>query len=309
MKESEAAALWQGYVHGQGTARDDVELALPFSLVWAGKGIKTFTATVGPAGRRGRAGAVRDLGLRGRVLGRPHEEPRARRAQARVRRARGATDGCVHRRAVRCIHSQHVDGRTGQIRARAHRRDRLSGTAVAPDLPRRRRARARAALSAPGRRRHVRGEHGARGRARRVLGGRRRPAGRGQLPRHGGRPREAVGVSRTGSCAVDRRDLDRGAERRVPRGRERRALRHDAARRRADGRRRARPGAEARDREAPRRARHRPHRGGLPARLAGRLGRGEAHRRPPACARRSGASRARCPPTSRRSSSSACRRR
>jgi Xaa-Pro dipeptidase len=32
-------------VHSQGTARDDVELALPFSLIWAGKGIKTFTAT------------------------------------------------------------------------------------------------------------------------------------------------------------------------------------------------------------------------------------------------------------------------
>jgi Xaa-Pro aminopeptidase len=45
MKESEAAAIWQGYVHGQGTARDDVDLALPFSLVWAGRGIKTFTAT------------------------------------------------------------------------------------------------------------------------------------------------------------------------------------------------------------------------------------------------------------------------
>ena len=45
MKESEAAAIWQGYVHGQGTARDDVELALPFSLVWSGRGIKTFTAT------------------------------------------------------------------------------------------------------------------------------------------------------------------------------------------------------------------------------------------------------------------------
>jgi Xaa-Pro aminopeptidase len=45
MKESEAAAIWQGFVHGQGTARDDVELALPFSLVWAGEGIKTFTAT------------------------------------------------------------------------------------------------------------------------------------------------------------------------------------------------------------------------------------------------------------------------
>jgi Xaa-Pro dipeptidase len=45
MTESEVAALWQGFVHGQGTARDDVELALPFSLIWAGKGIKTFTAT------------------------------------------------------------------------------------------------------------------------------------------------------------------------------------------------------------------------------------------------------------------------
>jgi Xaa-Pro dipeptidase len=45
MTESQAAALWQGHVHGEGTARDDVELALPFSLVWSGKGIKTFTAT------------------------------------------------------------------------------------------------------------------------------------------------------------------------------------------------------------------------------------------------------------------------
>jgi Xaa-Pro dipeptidase len=45
MTEVEAAALWQGHVHSQGTARDDVELALPFSLVWSGKGIKTFTAT------------------------------------------------------------------------------------------------------------------------------------------------------------------------------------------------------------------------------------------------------------------------
>jgi Xaa-Pro aminopeptidase len=46
MKESEAAAIWQGFVHGQGTGWDGkVELALPFSLVWSGKGIKTFTAT------------------------------------------------------------------------------------------------------------------------------------------------------------------------------------------------------------------------------------------------------------------------
>jgi Xaa-Pro aminopeptidase len=46
MKESEAAAIWQGYVHGQGTGwHGKVDLALPFSLVWAGPGIKTFTAT------------------------------------------------------------------------------------------------------------------------------------------------------------------------------------------------------------------------------------------------------------------------
>jgi Xaa-Pro aminopeptidase len=46
VKEAEAAALWQGFVHGEGTGwRGRVELALPFSLVWAGRGIKTFTAT------------------------------------------------------------------------------------------------------------------------------------------------------------------------------------------------------------------------------------------------------------------------
>jgi Xaa-Pro aminopeptidase len=43
---AQAAAAWQGFVHGEGTGyRGTVELALPFSLVWAGRGIKTFTAT------------------------------------------------------------------------------------------------------------------------------------------------------------------------------------------------------------------------------------------------------------------------
>jgi Xaa-Pro aminopeptidase len=46
MKESEAAALWAGFVHGEGTGwKGRVELALAFSLVWSGPGIKTFTAT------------------------------------------------------------------------------------------------------------------------------------------------------------------------------------------------------------------------------------------------------------------------
>jgi Xaa-Pro aminopeptidase len=46
MREAQAAALWQGFVHSEGTGyHGKVELALPFSLVWAGRGIKTFTAT------------------------------------------------------------------------------------------------------------------------------------------------------------------------------------------------------------------------------------------------------------------------
>jgi Xaa-Pro dipeptidase len=46
MKESEAAALWNGYVHGRGTGWEGkVDLALGFSLVWSGEGIRTFTAT------------------------------------------------------------------------------------------------------------------------------------------------------------------------------------------------------------------------------------------------------------------------
>jgi Xaa-Pro aminopeptidase len=46
MKESEAAALWQGFVHGEGTGwHGKVDLALGYSLVWSGVGIKTFTAT------------------------------------------------------------------------------------------------------------------------------------------------------------------------------------------------------------------------------------------------------------------------
>ena len=46
MKESEAAAIWLGFVHGEGTGwQGKVDLALGFSLVWSGSGIKTFTAT------------------------------------------------------------------------------------------------------------------------------------------------------------------------------------------------------------------------------------------------------------------------
>jgi Xaa-Pro aminopeptidase len=46
MKESVAGALWNGFVHGEGTGWDGkVDLAHGFSLVWSGEGIRTFTAT------------------------------------------------------------------------------------------------------------------------------------------------------------------------------------------------------------------------------------------------------------------------
>jgi Xaa-Pro aminopeptidase len=46
MTEAQAAAEWLGFVHGEGTGwAGKVELALGFSLVWSGEGIRTFTAT------------------------------------------------------------------------------------------------------------------------------------------------------------------------------------------------------------------------------------------------------------------------
>jgi Xaa-Pro aminopeptidase len=46
MKESEAGAIWNGFVHAHGTGWEGrVELAHGFSLVWSGPGIRTFTAT------------------------------------------------------------------------------------------------------------------------------------------------------------------------------------------------------------------------------------------------------------------------
>jgi Xaa-Pro aminopeptidase len=46
MTEAQIAAEWLGFVHGEGTGWDgQVELALGFSLVWSGPGIRSFTAT------------------------------------------------------------------------------------------------------------------------------------------------------------------------------------------------------------------------------------------------------------------------
>jgi len=46
MTEAQVAAEWLGFVHGEGTGwQGKVDLALGFSLIWSGPGIKTFTAT------------------------------------------------------------------------------------------------------------------------------------------------------------------------------------------------------------------------------------------------------------------------
>jgi Xaa-Pro aminopeptidase len=46
MSEAQIAAEWLGFVHGEGTGWEGrVDLALGFSLVWSGPGIRTFTAT------------------------------------------------------------------------------------------------------------------------------------------------------------------------------------------------------------------------------------------------------------------------
>ena len=46
MKESEVAAIFEGFVHSTGIGfKGKVEMARAFTLVWSGKGIRTFTAT------------------------------------------------------------------------------------------------------------------------------------------------------------------------------------------------------------------------------------------------------------------------
>ena len=88
MKESEAAALWEGFVHGEGTGwkgQGRAGARLLARLVGAGD---PHVHGNGPqAGAEERADAVRDLGLRGRLLVRPHEERVPRKARRRATRS------------------------------------------------------------------------------------------------------------------------------------------------------------------------------------------------------------------------------
>jgi Xaa-Pro aminopeptidase len=196
LTEAQIAAEWLGFVHGEGTGwAGKVDLALGFSLVWAGPGIRTFTATGSRPVLEGEptlfeiwvcADGYWADHTKNVVVG---ELTRA------LPRAGGGPGGHLRGRA-RLLPARRRAARARPPRPCRDRGDRLPGPAVAPDLPRHRRPRARAALRPPGRRRRDRRGHGSCNRTRMLLERRRRPPRRGQLPRHRGRAREAVAVRR-----------------------------------------------------------------------------------------------------------------
>ena len=263
---------------GTGWARARSSSRYGFSLVWSGPGIRTFTATGNRPVAGGRADAVRDLGLRRRLLVRPHEEPRPRRAR---------------RRGTRELEERLL----GRVRRR-RRRSARPGACLA-ELDRRVRD-GLAAIGYPGQPSHPIC-HGVGARAHEPPYA--HQAGGGEVeegmvlaiepgvywPEGGGlRVEDNFLITASGAeklCRFPdgivrrhddrpRQDLDGRAERaraRAAAARHGRPLRHDAARRRADRRRRPHARGEARDRPRARRGRRRPDRGRLPARLGGGL--------------------------------------
>ena len=200
MTEAQIAAEWLGFVHGEGTGWEgNVELALGFSLVGPARDPDLHRNDVTP-GRRGRADALRDLGLRRRVLVRPHEEPRRRRVDACLPRA-GARLTAVYEDAIVFARPGASLAEARPPRPRRDRSARIPRPAVAPDLPRRRRARARTAVRAPsGRRRSAKAWC-----LQSSQDAIERPAGtspRGQLPDHARWRGEAVAVPRWDSPGV-----------------------------------------------------------------------------------------------------------
>ena len=138
--EAQIAAEWLGFVHGEGTGwAGKVDLALGLLPRVGGDGDQDVHRDRQPAGRRGRADVVRDLGLRRRLLVRPHEERRRGRADARVSRSsRQGSRWFTTRRSPSAAGRE--SRRARPPRARRHGANRLRRSAVASDLPRCRRA-------------------------------------------------------------------------------------------------------------------------------------------------------------------------
>ena len=156
MTEAEIAAEWEGFVHGEGTGWEGkVDLALGFSLVWSGPGIKTFTATTSRPVVEGEptlfeiwvcADGYWCDHTKNLVVG--ELTPQYRELEERLR--------AVYDEAIDVHTARSEPRRARPSSSRGHRRDGLPRPAVPSDLPRRRRARARAAVRAPGGRRRDR---------------------------------------------------------------------------------------------------------------------------------------------------------
>ena len=189
---------WQGFVHGEGTGwKGQVELALGFSLVWSGAGIKTFTATGDRPGRR-----------------------ETSRRCSRSGSAPTATGPTTRRTSAPGELTPRYDELLEALHRRLRRRGRVLPPGREPGRPRPAgSARASPRPAIPGQPSHPichgvgaraheppyahqagggddRARDGARDRARDLLGRRRRPARRGQFPDHGRRRREALPVPR-----------------------------------------------------------------------------------------------------------------
>ena len=166
---AQVGAMWHGFVHGAGhrAAKGKVELALRLLARLVGPGDPHVHGDR-RAGRSsgGRADALRDLGLRRRLLVRPHEEPRPGRARRALRASSSEQLTGVYDDAVDFLQAGREPRRARPARPRrASPRLGYPGQPSASDLPRRRRPRARAALRAPGRRRRIGEADGARNRA------------------------------------------------------------------------------------------------------------------------------------------------
>ena len=184
MTEAQAASEWLGFVHGEGTGwAGKVELALGFSLVWSGEGIRTFTATADRPVVEGEP-TLFEIWVCADGYWCDHTKNLVPgELSDRYRELEAGLLGVYDDAVAFCTPGASLPELDRRIRA-GIAATRVPGPAEPPDLPRRRRARPRAAVRAPGRRGRDRGGHGACDRARMLLGRRRRPARRGQLPDH-----------------------------------------------------------------------------------------------------------------------------
>ena len=287
MTEAQIAAEWLGFVHGEGTGwGGKVELALGFSLVWAGPGIKTFTATTSRPVVEGEP-TLFEIWVCADGYWADHTKNLV------VRRAHRGATASSRRGCARSTTTRSRSVRPGASLAELDRRIREGveriGYPGQPTHPICHGVGARAheppyAHQAGGG--EVAGRDGSCNRARMLLAGGWRPASRGQLPGHRRRAREAEPVPRRHRPGVTTRvesprgrvgvTLDRSKvwtgsineQALEPQPRVTVGL-YDTTLR--DGEQTIgvvlTPGGQARDRPRARRGRDRPYRGGVPARL------------------------------------------